>query len=91
MTTVDGIRDASCKIHVVILEQDHVEETDTMVHTTTYLHGLLFEHTHARGGLAGVEYAGVGTLQALHILVGHRGDTTHTLHDVQHEALRLQQ
>ena len=33
----------------------------------------------------------MGALQTLHILIGHRGDAAHTLHDIQHQTLRLKQ
>ena len=33
----------------------------------------------------------LGALQTLHILSCHRSDTTHTLHDVEHQALCLKQ
>ena len=91
MTTGDGCRNAYGKVHMIVLQQDHVEQTNTMVHTATDLHGFLLQHTHARSGLAGVEDAGLGTLQTGHILAGHGGDTAHALHDVQHQTLCLQQ
>ena len=91
MTAIDSVGDTTCEIHVVILQQDHVKQTDTMVTTTTDLHSLLLQHTHTWCRLTGVEHTGIRTLQALHIPIGHRSDTTHTLHDVQHQALRLQQ
>ena len=91
MTTVDGIHDASGKVDMIILQQDHIKQTDTMVTATTDLHSLLFEHTHTGGGLAGIKHTGMGTLQTLYISVGHGGNATHALHDIQHQTLRLQQ
>ena len=89
MAAVDGVGDTTGEIHVVVLQQDHVEESNTMVATATDLHGLLLEHTHARRRLAGIEHTGLRTLQSLHVLIGHGGDTAHALHDIQHQALRL--
>ena len=91
MAAVDCIGDTSSKVHVIVLEQNHIEKSDTMVHATADLHGLLFEHTHTGRGLAGIEHAGLGAFQTLHITVGHRGDAAHTLHDVKHQALCLKQ
>ncbi len=91
MAAIDGIGDATGKVHMVILQQNHVEESDTMVTTTTYLHGLLLEHTHTWSRLTGVQHTGLRALQALHVLISHRGNTTHALHDVQHQALSLKQ
>ena len=91
VAAVDGIGDAASEIHVVVLQQDHVKKTDTVVASASDLHGLLLEHAHAGRRLAGVEHTCLRTLQPLYILVCHRGDTAHALHDVQHQALRLQQ
>ena len=91
VTAVDSINDATSKVDVVILEQNHVEETYAMVAATTNLHSLLLQHTQAWCGLTRVEYTGLGTLQALYVLVSHRGNTTHALHNVQHQTLCLQQ
>ena len=91
MAAVDGVDNAAGKVDVVVLQQNHVEETDTMVAAAANLHGLLLEHAHARSGLAGVEHAGARSLQSLHVLIGHGGNAAHALHDVQHQALSLKQ
>ena len=91
VTAGNGVFDTASKIDMVVFQQNHVEEPDAVVHPAAYLHGSLLEHAHARGGLAGVEYAGVQTLEPLHIAAGHGGDTAHALHHVEHEALGLQQ
>ena len=91
MAAVNSIDDAAGKIDVVVLEQNHIEESDAVVTATTNLHGLLLQHAQAWCGLAGVQHTGLGTLQQLHILVGHGGNTTHTLHDIQHQSLGLEQ
>ena len=76
---------------MVVLQQNHVEETDAVVAAAANLHGLLLQHTHTWRRLAGVKHTGTSALQPFDIPVGHRGDTAHTLHDIQHQALRLQQ
>ena len=91
MTAVDGIGNTAGEIHMVILEQDHVEESDTMIHATADLHCLFLEHSHARGGLTGIQHVGMCSFETFHITVGHRGDATHPLHDIQHQALCLKQ
>ena len=91
MAAVDGIHDTASEVHMVILQQNHVKQSDTVVTAAANLHGLLLQHAHARRRLAGVKHAGLRTLQALHIFVRHGGNTTHALHDVQHQTLRLQQ
>ena len=91
VATIDSVGDTTCEINMIVLEQNHIEESDTVIATTTNLHGLLFEHTHTGCGFAGIEHTGVGTLQTLHILIGHGSNATHALHDIQHQALGLQQ
>ena len=91
MTAVNGIHDTSGKVHVVVLQQYHIEESDAVVTAAANLHGLLLEHTHARRSLAGIEHTGTSPLQPFHIAGGHRSNATHALHDVQHQALSLQQ
>ena len=91
MTTVDGVIDTASKIDVIVLEENHIEETDTMVHTTTNLHCLLLQHTETWSSLTGVEDVSLGTFKALYIHSGHGSNTAHTLHDVEHETLSLKQ
>ena len=76
---------------MVVLEQDHIEKSDTMVHSATYLHSFLFEHTHTWGSLAGIEHASLQAFQLSHILGSDSGNTTHALHDIQHSTLGLEQ
>ena len=79
--TADGVVDASAEVDVIVLKENHVEETNAVVHAATNLHSLLLEHTHTRGGLTGVEHAGLGACidERLLIFVGHRGDAAHAL------------
>ena len=84
---------ATSKVYVVVLEQYHVKESDAVVHSSTYLHSLFLQHTHSRGCLACVEHTGLGACiyQCLLVFVGHSGYAAHALHDVEHQALCLQQ
>ena len=91
VTTVDGIDNTSGKVDMIVLQQNHIEKTDAVVASATNLNSLLLQHAHARSSFAGVEHAGLGALQMLYILVGHGGNTTHALHDVEHKTLGLQQ
>ena len=91
--TGDGVVNTSAKVDVVVLQQNHVEESDAVVHATTNLHGFLLQHTHARSGLASVEHTSLGACidECLLILVSHRSDAAHTLEDVEHEAFCLKE
>ena len=91
MATVDGVGNATGKVHVVIFQENHVEQPDTVVHAASDFHSRLFQHTHARGRLTRVQHTGMRSLQPLHVLIRHGGNAAHALHDVQHQALRLQQ
>ena len=91
MAAIDSVCDTTGKIYVIILEQNHIKQTDTVIAATTNLYGLLLEHTHTRCGFTGIKHTGVGTLQTLNILISHGGNTTHALHDVQHQTLGLKQ
>ena len=91
--TGDGIVDAAAEVDVVVLEENHVEESDAVVHAAAYAHGLLLQHAHAGSGLAGVEDTGAcaGIDEGLLIAVGHGGYAGHALQYVEHQALGLQQ
>ena len=91
VATLDGIDDAPCEVNMVVLEQNHVEEADTVVAAPANLDRLFFEHTHTRRGLTGIQHTSLGTLETLHIPVRHGSNATHALHDVEHEAFRLEQ
>ena len=91
MGTVDSFGDATGEIDMVVFQKDHVEQADTMVHTATDAYGLLLDHAHTRCCLAGIEHMGLGAFQLLYIFAGGGGDTTHALHDVEHQTLGLQQ
>ncbi len=62
-----------------------------MVAAAADAHCLLLEHSQARSGLAGVEHLGLQSLETGLIAGGLSGDAAHALHDVEHDALCLQQ
>ena len=62
-----------------------------MVGTSTNLHSLLFEHTKTWSSLTSVENTSLCTLEKFYIFTSHSSDTTHSLHDVKHQTLRLKQ
>ena len=91
MRTVDRLGDATREIYMVILQENHIEQADTVVHAATDANSLLLDHTHTRSSLAGVEHMGLRAFQLLHILTGGGSDAAHALHDVEHQTLGLQQ
>ena len=89
--TGNGLVDTAGEVNMIVFQQNHVEQTDSMVYAATYLHSHLFQNTHARSRLTGIEHTGIRTFQLLGILMGHGSDAAHTLHNVQHQAFGLQQ
>ena len=76
---------------MVVLEQYHVKQPDAVVTAATNLDGFLLEHAHAGSGLASVENAGLEALEALCIAGCGCCHAAHALHDIEHQALGLQQ
>ena len=76
---------------MVVLQQDHVEEAHAVVLAAAELHGHLVQHAHARRGLARVEHAGVQPFEPLDIDGRLGRHAAHALHDVEQDALGLQQ
>lgn len=85
--TGDGLVYAACEVDVVVLEEDHIEETDAVVATTANLDSHLVEETHAGGRLAGIDNLGVETLELGDVARGGGCDAAHVLHDVENEPL----
>src|SRR3712207_9550880 len=85
MTTIYGILYATCKIDMIILQKNHIEKTDTMIHTTTNLHSLLLQHSEPRRCLAGIQHMCICAVKKFHVFAGHSRNSTHTLHNIQHE------
>ena len=76
---------------MIIFQQDHIEQADTMVDSATDFDSHLFEDTHPRCCLAGIQHTGVSAFQLFGIFAGHGCDTAHALHHVQHQAFGLEQ
>ena len=78
---------------MVVLEENHVEESDAVVGSSADFHRLLFEHTHAGGSLACIKHAGFGAGidKRLLVAVRHGGNSAHALHDVEHQTFGLEQ
>ena len=91
VTTVNSVHNATSKVNMIVFQENHIEQTDSMIAASPYLHGLLLQHAHAWCSLASVQHPSSSTFQTLHVSVGHGGNATHTLHDVQHETLGLEQ
>ena len=75
----NSLFDATGKVYMIIFQQDHIEQSDTMVDTAADLYSILFHHTHTGSCFAGIQ----------HIFAGCRCNTAHTLHNVQHQAFCL--
>ena len=76
---------------MVILDENHIEKTDTVIHTTTYTYSLLLHDAHTRSSLAGIKHTGISSLKLTYIVACHGRNSAHTLHHVEHETLSLQQ
>ena len=83
--------DAAGEVDVVVLQQDHVEESHAVVLAAAQLHGHFVQHAHPGRGLARVEDLGVETLQPLDVNGRLGRHAAHALHDVQQDALGLKQ
>ena len=82
---------APCKVHMIVFQQNHVEQTDTVIASSTYLYSHFLHNTHTRSSFTGIKDTSFGTFQLFHIFMGHSSNAAHTLHDVQHQALCLKQ
>lgn len=76
---------------MIVLDKDHIEKAYAVIHSSADLHSLFLEHSHARCCLSSVEHFGLQTGKTLLVFIGGCGNTTHTLHDVKHGALRLKE
>ena len=90
--TRDSVMNTTTEIYMIILKQNHIKETNTVIHSTANLNSLLLKHTHTRGCLTRIQNARLGTCinKSLLVLMRHGGDTTHSLQYVKHKALCLQ-
>lgn len=89
---LDGVSDGSRRPHVVVLEHDHGGEVVSVGIRAADNHGVLFDGTQARGGLAGAgNDACVAALRGQrHNLARLGGDATGARQQVECGALRQQ-
>ena len=86
-----GSGDAAGEVDVVVLDQNHVEETDAVVVAAADSHGFFLEDAHAGCCLACVEHLAWQTCEKFLIFRSDCGYAAHALHDVEHESFGLQQ
>ena len=75
---------------MVVLQQNHVKQTYTVIHASAESYSFLLQITQSRSGLACIQHmaAGIGN-QAL-IAMCRGCNTGHTLHHVEHRTFYLQ-
>ena len=88
---LDGGYDAAGEIDVVVLEQDHVEQSHAVVLAAAQFDGHLVQYAHAGRRLAGVEHAGVQPFEPGDVNRCLRRHAAHALHDVEQDPFGLQQ
>ena len=67
-STIDSLVDASGKIHMIVFQQNHVEQSDAMIYTTANLYSHLLKDTHTGSSLTGIGAHAYSYLSvALHI------------------------
>ena len=76
---------------MIVFQQNHVEQSDTMIYTTANLHSHFLKNTHTGSSLTGIEHTRIRTFQFLGIFMRHGSNATHALHNVQHQTFCLQQ
>ena len=79
----DGGCDRTGSSNVVFLDQDGIEQTHAMVHTTADTHCVFLCTAEPRHGLARVEDAGAGCAQGSDIATGKRGSTRQGLQKIK--------
>ena len=72
---------------VVVLDEDAVGEVEAMVVTAADAHGVPLQSAQAGGGLAGIDDAGVETVDCIDEAAGEAGGAGETLQHVQGDAL----
>ena len=76
---------------MVVLQKNHIEQTDTVVLATADLHCHFVQHAHTGCGLTGIQHFGFQTLQAIGIDRRLSRHATHSLHNIEQDTLGLQQ
>ncbi len=82
--------DAAGKIDMVVFEQNHIEQADTVVHAAANLDRLFLQIAEPRRGLARIEDMATRVFDTTLVAMGGGGNARHALHDVEHGALNLQ-
>ena len=90
-STRERIRDTSGKVHMVVFQEDHIKQSDTMVHTSAKHDCFFLQVTQTRRGLTGIKYVAAGVLNEGLVFMRGGRHTRHALHDIEHRALDLQQ
>ena len=76
---------------MVIFEQNHIEKPDTMVHATAQRYCFFFQITESRRGLTSIQYMASGVFNQGLILMCGCSHAGHSLHNIKHRALNLQE
>ncbi len=74
---------------MVVLDHDHIVESETMIHSSTQSDGLLFKEAHTGCGFPGVKDLCSGPFQQTNIGIGGRGNAAHSLHHIQNQSFAL--
>ena len=90
-STCKCIRDSSGEVHMVVLEQNHVEQADSMVHASAERDRFLLQIAQSGRRLACIEHMATGVLDEALVLMRRSRYAGHTLHDIEHRTLYLQQ
>ena len=80
---LDGFGDRAGSADVVVLDEDTVRKIIAVVRAAADTYCVLFERTHVRSGLSGVEELGVIALEFFCHRMGKRRDAAHALQEVE--------
>ena len=80
---VDGCGDAASEVDMIVLEHDHVVETDAVVGASAAFDGVFLKETHVGRSLAGVEEPSVEAVEHIDEAVCLGSDTAEALHEVE--------
>ena len=91
MATCNGRFNTAGEVYMVVFQQNHIEQPDTMIDAATNFNRFFFDHAQARSCLTRIQYACFRSFQCFDIFACRGCNTTHALHDIEHQAFRLQQ
>ena len=86
----DGGGDGVMKRQMVVLDQDGVKQSHSVIRASAACDGVLVEESQSRNGLASVRHFGFRTHYTLDIPPGERRDPAHALQHVQGHTLASQ-